>query len=59
MRGYSSLLIIEKLMTYIFEAERAYNLASNNDTITSLWNEEPDYLPAHYFDFTVGTSTGG
>ena len=59
MRGYSSLLIIEALMAQIDEAERGHNLALDDGTITSLLADEREYLPAHYFDYTFGTSTGG
>jgi patatin-like phospholipase/acyl hydrolase len=47
IRGLSSLIILKHLMTKIEDAERAAG------------SEERVRLPCHYFDFIVGTSTGG
>lgn len=61
IRGYSSLLILEKLMkevvrweNYFEEKEQQSGLKVERRTF-----EEKTILPCHYFDFMYGTSTGG
>lgn len=55
IRGYSSLLILHRLMEEISVQERAMmeeNENANDFTPAKL-------LPCHYFDYMYGTSTGG
>ena len=84
IRGLSSLLILQKLMTAIQEVERREPSADSSvhplpqrtrrrassqanstqtSTIRSHDSQAPEtpfmFLPAHYFDYIGGTSTGG
>ncbi|MCJ1357653.1 MAG: hypothetical protein MMC33_007649 [Icmadophila ericetorum] len=72
VRGYWSLLVLEKLMGYIGREEAAQENAqlhsfapeSHPDVVSqvSLTEEaklHQRYLPCHYFDYIGGTSTGG
>ncbi|OJD30515.1 patatin phospholipase a2-related protein [Diplodia corticola] len=71
IRGYSSLLMVQQLMHEIAEWERklemeeAAEAATRRKDGTSTPPFEPrefnedELLPAHYFDFMYGTSTGG
>lgn len=71
IRGYSSLLMVQQLMHEIaqwerkLEMEEAAEAASRRKDGTSTPPFEPrtfnedELLPAHYFDFMYGTSTGG
>ncbi|KAI1675850.1 Patatin phospholipase [Pyrenophora tritici-repentis] len=60
IRGYSSLLIIQRLMHEIAECER--RLQRDEGPVPGSrrreFNED-ELLPCHYFDFMYGTSTGG
>jgi hypothetical protein len=67
IRGYSSLLILERLMRCCADIEREENrrlrehhapgVPYDNPTLDPLNAGLP--LPCHYFDYIVGTSTGG
>ncbi|KAF9634266.1 Patatin/Phospholipase A2-related protein [Lasiodiplodia theobromae] len=71
IRGYSSLLMVQQLMHEIaqwerkLEMEEAAEAATRRKDGTSTPPFEPrtfnedELLPAHYFDFMYGTSTGG
>lgn len=62
IRGYSSLVILRALIEKIAEIERRYDAGEERqrDTPHSSWrDDERDPLPCHYFDYAVGTSTGG
>ncbi|KAI7464465.1 hypothetical protein KC357_g3977 [Hortaea werneckii] len=54
IRGYSSLLIIEALMRACGERERQLD-----HELRFPEGDHGDPLPCHYFDFIIGTSTGG
>jgi hypothetical protein len=60
IRGYSSLLIIQRLMHEIAECER--RLQQDEGAVEGSerreFNED-ELLPCHYFDYMYGTSTGG
>ncbi|KAI4143922.1 MAG: hypothetical protein LQ340_006839 [Diploschistes diacapsis] len=67
IRGYSSLLILKRLMDEVSLLERSKE-PSALSSAHSIWNHETaeeaashpnDYLPCHYFDYIGGTSTGG
>jgi hypothetical protein len=66
IRGYASLLMLRKLMERVSEEEqRADALLRQSRNLTSSYVPEDDPLrsspplPCHYFDYIVGTSTGG
>ena len=65
MRGYSSLVILEHLMRKIEDIERTESEHGPAVTSSSAypWHLEHSgdstFYPAHYFDYIVGTSTGG
>ncbi|KAF8537718.1 hypothetical protein BDD12DRAFT_717299, partial [Trichophaea hybrida] len=56
IRGYSSLLILKRIMQRIAEIERADNCLSTAG-MASPSQQLP--LPCHYFDYVFGSSTGG
>ncbi|KAL1634799.1 hypothetical protein SLS58_010542 [Diplodia intermedia] len=71
IRGYSSLLMVQQLMHEIAEWERKLEMEEAAEAATRrkdgtstppfeprTFNED-ELLPAHYFDFMYGTSTGG
>ncbi|KAL1623231.1 hypothetical protein SLS56_008399 [Neofusicoccum ribis] len=71
IRGYSSLLMVQQLMHEIAEWERKLEMEEAAEAATR-WKDgtstppfeprifnEDELLPAHYFDFIYGTSTGG
>ena len=56
IRGYASLLILKEIMTRCRTIE--YNL--DKSAADGSEDVEPDLsLPCHYFDYMIGTSTGG
>ena len=60
IRGYSSLLIVQRLMHEIAQCER--RLQEEEGPVpgsTRREFDENDLLPCHYFDYMYGTSTGG
>lgn len=68
MRGFASLLILERLMAKIKTLETrdslvgsaAYPWCSMPDgQVGATIGSQPDFRPHHYFDYFVGTSTGG
>lgn len=77
VRGYSSLLIVKRLMTRIRDIELHHLEGPVQSSVSYPWmgsdvrdaagaDEPPnvsdlvdDFLPCHYFDYMVGTSTGG
>ena len=66
IRGYASLLMLHKLMERVSEEEqRADALLRQSRNLTSSYAPADDPLrsspplPCHYFDYIVGTSTGG
>ncbi|KAI9708449.1 MAG: hypothetical protein M1820_003910 [Bogoriella megaspora] len=75
IRGYASLLILQKLMHEIAEWERRLDAEemiteelvprpSHNETLLPDGNTRPEVVedelrPCHYFDYMYGTSTGG
>ncbi|KAK3059995.1 hypothetical protein LTS18_009579, partial [Coniosporium uncinatum] len=58
IRGYSSLLILERLMSEIAIWERSTS-AHADAAKEQRSGSEDELLPSHYFDFMYGTSTGG
>ena len=68
VKGYSSLLILEELMTEIARHERSGDKLGPACT-SSAWcpwtdctegfGPDEDFLMRHYVDYFVGTSTGG
>ncbi|CAN9185460.1 hypothetical protein AA0119_g11616 [Alternaria tenuissima] len=60
IRGYSSLLIIQRLMHEIAICERRLQTQEGpvEGSERREFNED-ELLPCHYFDFMYGTSTGG
>jgi hypothetical protein len=60
IRGYSSLLIIQRLMHEIAKAERQIQKEEGpvEGGEQREFNED-ELLPCHYFDYMYGTSTGG
>jgi hypothetical protein len=60
IRGYASLLILQRLMHEIAECERRLQdeLGPVPDSTRRTFNEN-ELLPCHYFDYMYGTSTGG
>lgn len=74
IRGYSSLLILQRLMEEIGKLEMESDLGAISSAYSPLVGCLPDeahvtspterypaseYLPCHYFDYVGGTSTGG
>ncbi|KAK0729536.1 acyl transferase/acyl hydrolase/lysophospholipase [Lasiosphaeris hirsuta] len=70
VRGYSSLLILKRLMEEIQRIELELNLNATASAFyewqgaVSYQGHDPHaadgvYLPCHYFDYMAGTSTGG
>jgi hypothetical protein len=67
MRGYASLLILEELMRKVGEVER--DLQEDIDSsfypcelplgLVKSPGTNDKFLPCHYFDTMIGTSTGG
>ena len=58
IRGYSSLLILQRLMHEVAECEK--RLQKEDGLIgTQREFKEDELLPCHYFDYMYGTSTGG
>lgn len=60
IRGYASLLILQRLMHEVAECERRLQkeLGPVPNSTRRTFNEE-ELLPCHYFDYMYGTSTGG
>ncbi|KAF1835627.1 FabD/lysophospholipase-like protein [Decorospora gaudefroyi] len=60
IRGYSSLLIIQRLMHEIAECERRIQKEEGpvEGSERRDFNQD-ELLPCHYFDYMYGTSTGG
>lgn len=66
VRGYSSLLILKKLMEEVGRIEREMNPDATSSAYSPMVESIPqpaadsmDYRPCHYFDYIAGTSTGG
>ncbi|KAF4477200.1 Calcium-independent phospholipase A2-gamma [Fusarium agapanthi] len=74
VRGYSSLLVLKRIMIRIRELERNHEEYRAYSSESYRWNGAPEenivednpesdrvdrYLPCHYFDYVAGTSTGG
>ena len=74
VRGYSSLLILEQLMETIANLERSTDPKATSSAYSPLGDclqethlppisndtkSTKRYLPCHYFDYVLGTSTGG
>ncbi|KAH8660662.1 acyl transferase/acyl hydrolase/lysophospholipase [Tricladium varicosporioides] len=73
IRGYSTLLIVKELMRHIAIIEREQDNAATSsyhplEYVTNKGSQVTEdgsesvtvrYLPAHYFDYMAGTSTGG
>jgi hypothetical protein len=69
IRGYSSLLILKRLMDNIIllETEEPIDGFAIESSSDYPWDTEPDlkkdptkaFYPCHYFDYIAGTSTGG
>ncbi|PGH12740.1 hypothetical protein AJ79_04101 [Helicocarpus griseus UAMH5409] len=74
IRGYSSLLILKELMVKIRAIEKESGFKSSSDyrwgpktpsrpstAESNIGRQErvDDFLPCHYFDYIIGTSTGG
>lgn len=66
IRGYSSLLILQRIMHEIEGIERTHPDGAHYSSFDYPWRGEPNpsdvdgqYLPCHYFDYVAGTSTGG
>lgn len=66
VRGYSSLLILKRVMEEVAKAERELNPEATSSSYSSMVDPSPypaaeamDYRPCHYFDYIAGTSTGG
>ncbi|KAF2634528.1 FabD/lysophospholipase-like protein [Massarina eburnea CBS 473.64] len=60
IRGYASLIIIQRLMHEIAECEKRMEDSHGPvpDSGRRTFNED-ELLPCHYFDYMYGTSTGG
>ena len=56
IRGYASLLMLKMLMEQIRVLEKDTERCPTAKTVE---NPVPALLPCHYFDFMIGTSTGG
>ncbi|KAF1983568.1 FabD/lysophospholipase-like protein [Aulographum hederae CBS 113979] len=59
IRGYSSLIILRRLMHEISVWERKFEEEEQPVEAERRTFDEDDLLPCHYFDFMYGTSTGG
>ena len=60
IRGYSSLLIVQRLMHYVAQCERRLQDEEGPVPGSSRSHfDEDELLPCHYFDYMYGTSTGG
>ncbi|KAI4109374.1 MAG: hypothetical protein L6R37_000531 [Teloschistes peruensis] len=71
VRGYSSLLLLKRLMDEVADLEKKCNAQANTSAFsplidsTSLFSDpmmkelENTYRPCHYFDYIGGSSTGG
>ena len=73
VRGYSSLLILQRLMEIVAKLERSADPKATSSAYSPLvdclqdqslplsndTNSTSLYLPCHYFDYISGTSTGG
>ena len=66
VRGYSSLLILKKIMEEVGKVERELNPEATSSSYSPMVDPLPqpatgamDYRPCHYFDYIAGTSTGG
>ncbi|KAI4251291.1 MAG: hypothetical protein LQ352_004938 [Teloschistes flavicans] len=71
VRGYSSLLLLKRLMDEVADLEKQYNAQASTSAFsplidsTSLFSDpmmkelENTYRPCHYFDYIGGSSTGG
>ncbi|KAI4172507.1 MAG: hypothetical protein LQ343_003501 [Gyalolechia ehrenbergii] len=71
VRGYSSLLLLERLMEQITNFEKEMNPQADSSAfspltdLTSLYSDpmmkelQNTYRPCHYFDYIGGSSTGG
>jgi hypothetical protein len=58
IRGYSSLLILKRLMSEVARWENIFEAMERPRAERRNFKED-DLLPCHYFDFMYGTSTGG
>ncbi|PSK46301.1 hypothetical protein B9Z65_5269 [Elsinoe australis] len=56
IRGFSSALVLKRLMEEIYAVELEYE---EDEPTGELPSSQDDLLPCHYFDFMYGTSTGG
>ncbi|PMD14934.1 FabD/lysophospholipase-like protein, partial [Hyaloscypha hepaticicola] len=54
IRGYSTLLMLQAIMDHIRRLETLSQYEQPEETLPAA-----AYLPAHYFNYMVGTSTGG
>jgi hypothetical protein len=67
VKGYSSLLILKRLMEEIRSAERGEttSLEKNESSLSCPWTDctkdpsDYEFFMHHYVDYFVGTSTGG
>ena len=66
VRGYSSLLILKRVMEEVGKIERELNADATSSAYSPMIDfmpqtspEKMDYRPCHYFDYIAGTSTGG
>jgi len=70
VRGYFSLLVLQKLMEWVKICEDAAARAAGKECLSSFspcpvpanlshLDRYQPYLPCHYFDYICGTSTGG
>ncbi|KAL6711677.1 hypothetical protein ACN47E_004611 [Coniothyrium glycines] len=60
IRGYSSLLIVQRLMHEVAKCERRLQRDEGPVAGSSRRDfNEDELLPCHYFDYIYGTSTGG
>jgi hypothetical protein len=65
IRGYATLLLIKSLMQEVANEERFADQALRQEEGITQYSSNTDPLkhlpplPCHYFDYIVGTSTGG
>jgi hypothetical protein len=59
IRGYSSLLLIQRLMREVAAWENFYERQQHPNKLDVTIFKEESILPCMYFDFMYGTSTGG
>ncbi len=59
IRGYSSLLILERLMQEVAVWENRFQEQEADLDVPHRTFEAQNLLPCHYFDYMYGTSTGG